>query len=160
MFPRERTWLPLDIRLACNYMTLVILRCLLDETVSLAEVKARLSELTALAAAGEEVVITQWGKPVARLSRPDTPRRPVNLKLMRELTARMPKGKRGRYPFLSTSLESELQRFLVGGWTGHELPHRAGGERLGVAQRLHLRRRGRWPHAVSAVNGNSSACAY
>ncbi len=62
----------------------------MDETVSLAEVKARLGELTELAAAGEEVVITKWGKPVARLSRPDTPRRPVNLKLMRELTARMP----------------------------------------------------------------------
>ncbi len=58
-FPAERTWLPPDIRLAYNYITLVILRCLLDETVSLAEVKARLGELTALAAAGEVVVITK-----------------------------------------------------------------------------------------------------
>lgn len=60
-----------------------------DTTVSLAEAKARLSELTELAAAGTAVVITKRGKPVARLSRPDSPRQPVNLESMRGLTARM-----------------------------------------------------------------------
>lgn len=59
-------------------------------TVSLAEAKARLSELTELAAIGEEVVITKRGKPVVRLSRLDAPRRPVDRQALRELTARMP----------------------------------------------------------------------
>jgi prevent-host-death family protein len=72
----------------------------LDETVSLVEVKARLSELMELAAAGEEVVITKRGKPVARLSRPDMPRRPVNLKRMRELTARMSEQPEGSEAFM------------------------------------------------------------
>lgn len=40
-----------------------------DTTVSLADAKARLSELAELAAAGESVVITKRGKPVVRLSR-------------------------------------------------------------------------------------------
>jgi antitoxin (DNA-binding transcriptional repressor) of toxin-antitoxin stability system len=59
-------------------------------TVSLAEAKARLSELTELVASGTDVVITKRGKPVARLSRPEVARRPVNLDALRELTARMP----------------------------------------------------------------------
>jgi antitoxin (DNA-binding transcriptional repressor) of toxin-antitoxin stability system len=41
-----------------------------DTAVSLAEAKARFNELTELAAAGEEVVITKRGKPVVRLSHP------------------------------------------------------------------------------------------
>lgn len=61
-----------------------------DTTVSLAEAKARLSELAELAASGEEVVITKRGKPVVRLSRPERPRQPLNLKAMRELTSRLP----------------------------------------------------------------------
>jgi antitoxin (DNA-binding transcriptional repressor) of toxin-antitoxin stability system len=59
-------------------------------TVSLAEAKARLSELTELVASGADVVITKRGKPVATLSRPEVPRRPVNLDALRELTTRMP----------------------------------------------------------------------
>jgi len=61
-----------------------------ETTVSLAEAKARLSELTQLAAAGEEVVITKRGKPVVRLSRPEIPRQQIDLQSLRELTARMP----------------------------------------------------------------------
>lgn len=60
-----------------------------DISVSLAEAKARLSELTELAASGEEVVITKRGKPVVRLSRPERPRQAVNLEAMRALTSRM-----------------------------------------------------------------------
>jgi antitoxin (DNA-binding transcriptional repressor) of toxin-antitoxin stability system len=60
-------------------------------TVSLAEAKARLSELTELAASGEEVLITKRGKPVVRLSRPEHPRRPIELESLRELTARLPR---------------------------------------------------------------------
>ena len=61
-----------------------------DKTVSLAEAKARLSELTDLVAAGESVIITKRGKPVARMSPADAPRQPVDLEAMRALTASMP----------------------------------------------------------------------
>lgn len=61
-----------------------------DTTVSLAEAKARLSELTELAAAGQEVVITKRGKPVVRLSRPEVARRPIDLEALRRLTEQMP----------------------------------------------------------------------
>lgn len=60
-----------------------------EKTVSLAEAKAHLSELTERVATGEEVVITKHGKPVSRLSRPDRPRRPVDLQAMRALTRYM-----------------------------------------------------------------------
>ena len=61
-----------------------------DRTVSLAEAKAHLSELTELVAAGEEVVITKRNKPVVRLSRATATRQPVELRVLRELTARLP----------------------------------------------------------------------
>jgi antitoxin (DNA-binding transcriptional repressor) of toxin-antitoxin stability system len=61
-----------------------------DTTVSLAEAKARLSELTELAAAGQEVVITKRGKPVVRLSRPEVARRAIDLEALRRLTDQMP----------------------------------------------------------------------
>jgi prevent-host-death family protein len=57
--------------------------------VSLADAKARLSELTELAAAGEEVVITKRGRPVARFVSAEEPSQPVNLAAMRDLTAGM-----------------------------------------------------------------------
>jgi prevent-host-death family protein len=60
-----------------------------DRTVSLAEAKAHLSELTELVAAGEEVVITKRNKPVVRLSRAAATRQPVELRVLRELTARL-----------------------------------------------------------------------
>lgn len=60
-----------------------------EKTVSLAEAKAHLSELTERVATGEEVVITKHGKPVSRLSGPDRPRRPVDLQAMRALTRYM-----------------------------------------------------------------------
>jgi len=48
-------------------------------TVSVAEAKARLSELLDKAASGEEVVITRHGKPVAKLSAVAVarPKRPI-----------------------------------------------------------------------------------
>ena len=61
-----------------------------EKTVTLADAKARLSELTELAAAGESVIITKRGKPVARLSRPERPRKPVDVEALRRLTASMP----------------------------------------------------------------------
>ena len=63
---------------------------MVHKRVSLAEAKAHLSEITELAALGETVLITKRGKPVARVSRPELPRKPVNLSALRQLTADMP----------------------------------------------------------------------
>jgi prevent-host-death family protein len=57
--------------------------------VTLADAKARLSELVDRAAAGEGVLITRRGKPVARLV-PATPaRKPIDVEALRALTATM-----------------------------------------------------------------------
>lgn len=55
-------------------------------SVTLAEAKARLSELTERAAAGEEVIITKRGRPVGRLSQVTLPRRPIELARLQRLT--------------------------------------------------------------------------
>lgn len=60
------------------------------KTVSLAEAKAHLSALTELVARGETVLITKRGKPVVQVTRPATPRQPVALGKLRELTDSMP----------------------------------------------------------------------
>jgi antitoxin (DNA-binding transcriptional repressor) of toxin-antitoxin stability system len=59
-------------------------------TISMAEAKARLSELAEMAASGETVVITKRGKPAVQLSRPESPRRPVDLAALRRLTDQLP----------------------------------------------------------------------
>ena len=46
-------------------------------TVSLTDAKARLSEILGEVEAGEEVVITRHGKPVARVVPTSTPRKPL-----------------------------------------------------------------------------------
>lgn len=61
-----------------------------DITISLAEAKAHLSQLTERAAAGETVLITKRGKPVVQLTRPDKPRKAVDLERLRRLTKDMP----------------------------------------------------------------------
>jgi len=63
----------------------------MDSTiVSIADAKARLSELAEVAASGETVIITKRGKPVLQLSRPESPRRPVDVAALRRLTAELP----------------------------------------------------------------------
>lgn len=47
-------------------------------TVSVAEAKTRLSTLLDRVERGEEVVITRRGKPVARVSRLESPREPID----------------------------------------------------------------------------------
>ncbi len=47
------------------------------EMISVADTKARLSELLGRVEEGEEVVITRRGKPVARLSAIQQPKKPV-----------------------------------------------------------------------------------
>ena len=60
------------------------------DIVSLAEAKARLSELVARAADGETVQITRRGKPVAQLVPIEAPRKPIDLALLRSVTDSMP----------------------------------------------------------------------
>ena len=59
--------------------------------VSLAEAKARLSELVARAQAGETVSIARRGKPVAKLVAADRRRKPIDASALRDLTERMRK---------------------------------------------------------------------
>lgn len=59
-------------------------------SVNLADAKAHLSELVAQAEAGESVCITRRGKPVARLSAAEIPRRPIALSALQALTNAMP----------------------------------------------------------------------
>lgn len=59
-------------------------------SVNLAEAKAHLSALVARAASGETVNITRRGKPVARLVAAERARKPVDLDILRALTASMP----------------------------------------------------------------------
>lgn len=57
--------------------------------INLAEAKARLSEITRLAAAGETVIITRRGQPLVRMSRAEEPRRSIDLAALRRLTDTM-----------------------------------------------------------------------
>ncbi len=54
--------------------------------VSVAEAKARFSELVERAAAGETVCITRRGKPIAQLTAISAPRKPIDLKLLQAVT--------------------------------------------------------------------------
>ncbi len=70
------------------------------DTVSLADAKARLSELVARAEAGEDVCITRRGKPVARLTRIDRPKKPIDVEALRKLTDSMPMSKESAADFI------------------------------------------------------------
>ncbi len=63
----------------------------MDESVSLAEAKARLSELVARAAEGETVQITKRGKPVAQITPIQKPRKPIDVELLRSVSKKSPK---------------------------------------------------------------------
>jgi prevent-host-death family protein len=59
----------------------------MSETIlSLAEAKARLSELTERAAAGESVVITKRGKPIVRILRLNAERQRIDARALLALT--------------------------------------------------------------------------
>ena len=57
------------------------------ETYSVADAKARLSELIDRAEAGETVSITRRGKPVARLVAEMAPRKPIDVEAMQRARA-------------------------------------------------------------------------
>jgi prevent-host-death family protein len=59
-------------------------------TVSLANAKARLSELVERAAAGEAVCITRRGKPVAQITAIDSPRKSIDIAALQAMTNTMP----------------------------------------------------------------------
>jgi prevent-host-death family protein len=60
------------------------------QTVSVAEARARFSELLDAVEAGETVVITRRGKPVADLSAHRKPRKQIDVDWLREQTAKIP----------------------------------------------------------------------
>ena len=68
--------------------------------VNLAEAKAHLSALVKQAAAGDVICITRRGKPVARLSAVERPRKPVDVAALRALTDRMPMQQEGAGEFV------------------------------------------------------------
>lgn len=60
------------------------------KAISLADVKAHLSELVDRVEAGDSIDITRRGKPVARLTAVASPRKPIDAALLQSLTAVMP----------------------------------------------------------------------
>lgn len=59
-------------------------------TVSLAQAKARLSELLDKVEAGEEVIVTRHGKAVARISPAAQPKKPIDFDRLAAFRATMP----------------------------------------------------------------------
>jgi prevent-host-death family protein len=70
------------------------------DSVSLADAKARLSELVQRAEAGEDVCITRRGKPVVRITRLDQPKKPIDFEALRKLRESMPKQKQSAGEFI------------------------------------------------------------
>jgi prevent-host-death family protein len=70
------------------------------KSYSLADAKARLSELVERAAAGEPVQITRRGKPVAQLVAAQRPRKPIDVAALRAVAETMPKQKESTRKFI------------------------------------------------------------
>jgi prevent-host-death family protein len=60
------------------------------DAINLADAKAHLSELVDRVEAGECIDISRRGKPVARLMPAAQPRKPIDLQMLRTLTASIP----------------------------------------------------------------------
>ncbi|MGE6742190.1 type II toxin-antitoxin system Phd/YefM family antitoxin [Allorhizobium pseudoryzae] len=58
-------------------------------SINLADAKAHLSELIDRVEAGDSIDITRHGKPVARLTAVERPRKPIDAALLQSLTATM-----------------------------------------------------------------------
>jgi prevent-host-death family protein len=58
------------------------------QSITLAEATAQLSELMDRVEAGEEVVITRHGRPVARLSPVVPPRKPIDVEALAEFVSK------------------------------------------------------------------------
>jgi prevent-host-death family protein len=59
-------------------------------TVNLAQAKAHLSELLDKVEAGEEVFVTRYGRPVARILAATSPKQPIPLEELAAFRATMP----------------------------------------------------------------------
>ncbi len=75
-------------------------------TVNLAKAKARLSELLDKVEAGEEIIITRHGRPVAHLSPVSKPKMP--LRSLAAFRAKMPKWRRPSVELLREARDEEL----------------------------------------------------
>lgn len=73
-----------------RYMTIYMVRKHDMNEINLADAKAHLSELVDRVEAGDSIDITRRGKPVARLTAVAKPRKPIDVALLRSLTAVMP----------------------------------------------------------------------
>jgi prevent-host-death family protein len=71
-------------------MTIWMVRRADMDAVSLADAKARLSELIARVEAGDTIDITRRGRPVARLIAAAKPRKRIDLAMLQAQTAAMP----------------------------------------------------------------------
>ena len=76
-------------------------------TVSLAQAKARLSELLDKVEAGQEVVITRRGRAVAHLSATVGPKKPVRLRELAGFRATMPRLRRPAVELLRDLRDAE-----------------------------------------------------
>lgn len=76
-------------------------------TISLAEAKARLSEVVDRVEAGDSIDITRRGKAVARLTAPTTARKPVELAMLQAVTAPMRPAKQSAGKFMRSLRDSD-----------------------------------------------------
>lgn len=77
------------------------------DIITLAEAKAHLSELVDRVEAGDSIDITRRGKPVARLTAPERPRKRVDAALLQALTATLPPQKRDAATLVSAMREGD-----------------------------------------------------
>lgn len=75
--------------------------------VSLADAKARLSELVERAAAGEAVCITRRGKPVAQITAVDVPRKRIDAAALQAVTDAMPVQPESAREFVRTMRDED-----------------------------------------------------
>lgn len=77
------------------------------DSYSLADAKARLSELIDKVEAGETVEITRRGKTVAKVVPPERKRQPIDWDALERLRARLPAQKRGAGEFVRWMRDSD-----------------------------------------------------
>lgn len=76
-------------------------------SVTLADAKRRLGELVERAAAGDSVLITRRGKPVAQITAVETPRKRIALSALRAMTDAMPPQPESARDFLRRTRDGE-----------------------------------------------------
>ena len=77
-------------------------------TVNLAQAKAHLSELLDKVEAGEEIVVTRHGRPVARILATGQPRQPLPLDELAAFRATMPRLRKSSAKLLREARDEEL----------------------------------------------------